>query len=664
MWASMNALEQQAMLEFLREHNNTLATGHARGASSSPLLEAPIERISTRVTGSMASGSHATIIDVQPPVSTTGSHQGGAPRVHHHRGDIAAPTLGSTAGARPEGGAADAHTPRTLEAAQWLAQLPNSGNNNHAATRAAVDSGQRQRGMNRERAISGHNGSAASALPLHAQTTLAAMNKSIDECLRLIDKAKQQPGASREQQETLRRVAVLEEQIRQYRLTTQRPPPQRQQLASEVGDAPQQLARRFEDLLRPYYTAQREGPFPPHGRDFGATASEVAHESVSVAHQPRLDGGRADDRGSHVDLQIRDIVSQAVQECVRSMHIPSAAAAHTMPTAAANLEQYRPGARVPQARATPEGLHGVHPHSAPTSWMNRELRLPKFKGETDENPLDFLNKFERFAAALPNLTIDQACRQCMPLALTDDAEQWLITVSKRWPALYSYEEFSVALINRFLPHDYVDRMRRFLETRMQGENETLARFITVIETAYGRMGVVASEREVIRRISSQLNPTYNQLIGHRYFASIEELSQHARAIDAQVHRQRAFRTVEADCPDADLKVKGTSAQATAAAQPTAPQSQNRRGGQRFNKSLGASDAAPVTEDKSLPSRTEEHPGKSKSPSTGESVSKERLCYTCGDPSHLANSCPLRSETDRRGGNKRAPKNGQVPPSPL
>jgi hypothetical protein len=42
---------------------------------------------------------------------------------------------------------------------------------------------------------------------------------------------------------------------------------------------------------------------------------------------------------------------------------------------------------------------------AHTSWLNRELRLPKFKGYEDENPLDFLTKFERFAAALSHLNL-------------------------------------------------------------------------------------------------------------------------------------------------------------------------------------------------------------------------------------------------------------------
>jgi hypothetical protein len=373
-------------------------------------------------------------------------------------------------------------------------------------------------------------------------------------------------------------------------------------------------------------------------------SSDIEHRSVSVADHPVTQHNRKGSQCGISQVDVQAIVEQTVQECMRNMQSQTAAPqvyasrvvypiplAREVPATAA-ARQYKPLEELANPRYDLSMSHGAH-----TSWLNRELRLPKFKGYADENPLDFLTKFERFAAALSHLNLDQACRQCMPLALTDEAEQWMIAESKRWPLDYSYKEFSQALVDRFLPHDYVDRMRRFLETRMQGENETLARFITVIETAYARMGVKSSEREVIRRISTQLNPTYNQLIGHRYFGSIHEISTHARAIDAQVHRQKSFKVVKADCPDADLnvlnyppKTPNESSQA---------QLVGREDNQRSSRTGGADGSWNEFKDH-VDSKSEINTEYS----NGEEIPKLKVCYLCGEPSHLANKCPMRGDS--------------------
>jgi hypothetical protein len=573
------------------------------------------------------------------------------------------------------------HTPRTLATAQLLAELPLMHQGGHLAPPAeAVDvvqgapnflstsergpappAGDARGPQGRQQVTVGGRSNAPSRHPTLddlSQRQLNSIEASIARCMSLIDCAKSEAPESSKHQELMQRVAQLDARIRaQQRATRTSAIP----ATSQARDAPSRT-RNLEMLLRAASDARRDpGPLrtTTHSRreQRGRVAgSEIEHHSVSEA---QFSGAPLTHRDSHCGMSqvaVQEIVAHTVQACMRNMH--SLRAPRVRPQVDDHRDSYarEPYAAAPVAQRAPHGRTSqqepVAPRGAHSSWLNRELRLPKFRGETGENPLDFLTKFERFAAALPHLTLDLACRQCMPLALTDEAEQWLIAESKRLPLDYSYLDFSRALVDRFLPHDYVDRMRRFLETRMQGENETLAKFITVIETAYERMGVRASEREVVQRIGSQLNPTYNQLIGHRYFGTVDELSKHARAIDAQVHRQKSFQQIEADCPDADLKVRSTPPKPLSKFPPT----QLVGGGVHRRSSEAGSDEGTTHERKDY---VDSKSQVAKEDPDGEEISKLRLCYLCDDPSHLANKCPMRSDSAK---GKHGAKNGDAPSS--
>jgi hypothetical protein len=590
---------------------------------------------------------------------------------HEGRSPSLPSTTGTGYGERQAGGAPGTHTPRALAAAQTLAQLPTATQGASMVPRALGAAAERggalaeRNPVLRVNSIMGPQGlqgvpsegprgessrHASRNLDEVSRRELDELSRSIDKCMNLIDSAKSQAPESIEHQELLLHIAQLEMQIRmqQTEAAAVSAHSARMQPAPQARDAP---SRRASDLvaLSAACDAHRDAPrsrcLLMDGDPDGVALSDIEHRSVSVADHPVTQQNRKGSQCGISQVDVQAIVEQTVQECMRNMQSQTAAPqvyasradyripfAREVPATAAAAHQYKPLEELANPRYDLSMSAGAH-----TSWLNRELRLPKFKGYEDENPLDFLTKFERFAAALSHLNLDQACRQCMPLALTDEAEQWMIAESKRWPLDYSFKEFSQALVDRFLPHDYVDRMRRFLETRMQGENETLARFITVIETAYARMGVKSSEREVIRRISTQLNPTYNQLIGHRYFGSIHEISKHARAIDAQVHRQKSFKVVKADCPDADLNVLSYPPKTSNESSQT--QLVGRGDNQRSSRTGGANGSWNEFKDH-VDSKSEIN----KEYSKGEEIPKLKFCYSCGEPSHLANKCPMRGDS--------------------
>lgn len=534
-----------------------------------------------------------------------------------------------------------------------------------------------------------------------SQQRLAAISRSITDCMDQIDRVRRQPSNSRHEELALMlRVETLEAKLRAHLLSRAPQPLIEHHSASQVGresinpsraqhhtqgarkemsappmgDAPAQLAASFENLLKSSYMAPANSQVgDTYSPDNGCQSkrADTHHVSVSEASHSKKHRAQATETHDGSRAEIQSMVSEIVRECLRDLQstkvLPTVQVTQPLHSSGRKANHCRslspcskcaedaiPSEQKPVTQPPPRSRRLDNgspqsiaaPHGSP--WWNRELHMPKFKGEPEESPLEFLTKFKRFATALPNISLDQACRQCMPVALTDEAEQWLNTQLNRWPEDYSFQEFSVALTDRFLPHDYVDRMRRFLETRMQGESETLARFITVIETAYDRSGIVAPEREVVRRICSQLNPTYNQLIGHRYFGSLDELSQQARSIDAQVHRQRSFKVIEADCPDADLKVK-------APVVPNQTQRGGRRGQQRQNASPGG-DSAPAT----TPPDSKASPAGESNATESNSVRDERRCYTCGDPSHMRNKCPLSRDQNQNRGSK----NVVAPPSNL
>lgn len=702
-WDALSGKDQQDLLDFFAQRGaaaDGLAEGsvpqgghsraghHPEGANERALFEffarrrnSGSIRADTRDTATDRAARDVNRCDLNP--THTQRRSEGARSDHS--------SVMSLTSEQPRSSRQELHSPRTNTAANWLSNMaqtqglartlphqPPDGDVAHIpvgtapAVKGAVQAPLLDREANSRppQAPIGHKAGAPSShgpVPLAAgpRKRLQALSHSITECLDLIETAQSDVGDPREQSEIMRRIAQLEAEIRGSQCAPQETLT-KEPLASH-GDDALPPTYQFEQLLRSSYDVNPVTKIRHAHSAAGGAPSEIIHKSVSMAHQPI----KAPHKQPQLSLQ--QMVNQAVRECMRQQSPEGQA----QPTRENQFIPHRHNSqfeRREDTRVTPERASAQkdtpHEHRGPSmtgtqaSWLNRELRLPKFKGDEDENPLDFLNKFERFAAALSHLSLDQACRQCMPMALTEEAEQWLITESRRWPLDYSYKEFSRALIDRFLPHDYVDRMRRFLETRMQGENETLARFITVIETAYGRTGIVASEREVIRRISSQLNPTYNQLIGHRYFGSIAELSQHARAIDAQVHRQKSFKQVEADCPDADLKVKGLRPpQPTSAAVPV--QQSSRRSSQKFGKA-SSSGESPIAGNVELKDGTTTAvvatTDGANTGSTGEEAPQVRLCYSCGDPSHLAHRCPLRSESQKGSGNKRGSKNGESPSS--
>lgn len=530
---------------------------------------------------------------------------------------------------------------------------------------------------------------------------LSEISRSITDCMAQIDRIRRQPNESHhEEQELMLRVESLEAQLCSHLHTQTAQPPRGHQPATHKGggppqiprahhhipaargevnapprgDAPTQLAATFESLLQSAYNSpvhSHVGGTCPMDNGCQFRTVDSHHVSVSEANYTRRDPVQLQDPHGGAKIGTQSMASDKIRECLRDLQgtrDPPAARVTQRPHTGGWTVNHRktsnqccqgeedaapPGHNPADLR--PSRGHRVDkwppqnttaPHGSP--WWNRELRMPKFKGEPEENPLDFLTKFKRFAAALPHLSLDEACRQCMPVALTEEAEQWLNTQLNRWPNDYTYQEFSAALTDRFLPHDYVDRMRRFLETRMQGESETLARFITVIETAYDRSGVAAPDREVVRRICSQLNPTYNQLIGHRYFGSLDELLQHARSIDAQVHRQRSFKVIEADCPDADLKVKAPSAS-----------HHTHRGWRRGQQKPNAAPGSDNAQANAPPDGKEPLVDEPKA-ADSSAIKDKRRCYNCGDPSHMSYDCPL----PREQGLKRGSKNGRAPPSNL
>jgi len=315
------------------------------------------------------------------------------------------------------------------------------------------------------------------------------------------------------------------------------------------------------------------------------------------------------------------------------------------------------------------------------SWLGKEMKLPRFKGEADkENPAEFLNKFEKFAALFRDQSIDDTCRTFMHIALIEEAEQWFQMTRDHLPQDFTYLEFRTQFLDRYLAHDYCDRMRKALDSRTQDAGETLAKFATVIDMMYRRIGTSVTEEEKVRRVISQLNPQYNQIIGHRHFSSIYDIVMQSRVIDAQVYRQKAYVRPSYDCPDQDLRPekKDTQMQADdktkAQVKPDRPPQQpartiDQRRDQRGNYSRSYKDnrgnKRPDNNNKSDTGRKEgqteskapaeagkrENQGKAQD---GEGYTYQKKCYYCGGTDHLRPTCPLREE--------HFAKNGQSPPS--
>lgn len=148
-----------------------------------------------------------------------------------------------------------------------------------------------------------------------------------------------------------------------------------------------------------------------------------------------------------------------------------------------------------------------------------DIPIPKYSGSIDKKtPFEFLTELEKYRT-IANYTPEQTLQHIVPLALIDSAYEWYLYE----PQFQDWNDFCTRFRSEFQAIGYDDLIRRELEDRSQGPDETLSSFIRVIMGFYNRLGRPVPEAEILNRIMRQMHPTYRHLLQGRAINSIYEL---------------------------------------------------------------------------------------------------------------------------------------------
>lgn len=169
-----------------------------------------------------------------------------------------------------------------------------------------------------------------------------------------------------------------------------------------------------------------------------------------------------------------------------------------------------PPARNVQPAVAPQNANprGPRTHHLKSS----EIKIPSFAGSSDEKtPFDYLLEMEKYQSIV-GYSDEDILGYVIPVSLTRDAYTWY-----RYEAAFeSWADFKTRLRNEFQAIGYIDDLKKELDSRYQGPNETLTVFIRVILDYYIRIGENVLEADQVAKIKKLMHPEYRKaLIGIR-----------------------------------------------------------------------------------------------------------------------------------------------------
>jgi len=174
------------------------------------------------------------------------------------------------------------------------------------------------------------------------------------------------------------------------------------------------------------------------------------------------------------------------------------------------------------------------------------VQLPEYKGFEDEKtPFDFLLELEKYQQ-IANHSEAVMLSRVVPSALKGEAYNWL----RYEPPFRNWFNFKSRFRSEFQAVGYSDDLKKELELRTQGSNETLTAYIRVIYDYYERIGEEIVDIDVVKRIMRQMHPEFRQALSNKRINTLRELKD--AALDAQ-YQIKANRTYKPPCTGVSLE---------------------------------------------------------------------------------------------------------------
>lgn len=280
-----------------------------------------------------------------------------------------------------------------------------------------------------------------------------------------------------------------------------------------------------------------------------------------------------------------------------------------------------------------------------------DIKIPTYCGATDpKTPYDYLLEIEKYQTIV-GYTSQEVLEFIIPVSLIGDADQWF----RYEPAFASWQDFATRLRSEFQAVGYVDDLKRELDFRYQGPDETLTAFIRIILDYYRRIGERTTEQQQVTKIKRLMHPEYRKALIGLQTNTLQELR--AAAIQAQeiIKGDRSYKlpplsgSLEPSLawkPEKKANPKTPTYANVVATMPT----QNLQAPQKLHPAA----VDPYTyhhAPKQVKFNISPQPSRSPSPiqrpqPPARDTSPVRRCFACSSASHFAKDCPLRNNANQ------------------
>lgn len=164
------------------------------------------------------------------------------------------------------------------------------------------------------------------------------------------------------------------------------------------------------------------------------------------------------------------------------------------------------------------------------------LTVPVYAGYDDvKSVADFLGELQTYHLA-SGASEAFIVGRIVPLALQASAGCWLGSQAP----FTSLADFQRRLREEFLPAGYATQILRELEARTQHPDESLVRYVRVMQELFKRADPNTPESDRVARVRRQCHPRYHAYLINRTFETLEELARGARLIEEAIHAERNY----------------------------------------------------------------------------------------------------------------------------
>jgi hypothetical protein len=192
----------------------------------------------------------------------------------------------------------------------------------------------------------------------------------------------------------------------------------------------------------------------------------------------------------------------------------------------------------------------------PTNSDNRSVLVAKWNVTFDGHGTASLNAFLERVGELRvarGVSTSQLFRSAIDL-FSGDALTWFRSIRndvRDWNDLVSRLKFA------FLPPDYDERLNQEIEHRLQGELERPTLYVAAMRNLFGRLTVIPTEAEQLKRVVRNLQPRYAHHLIFRLPQTFDELAKNLSCLEESVVRDRRFdlRSLKEPPLEPDLAVR-------------------------------------------------------------------------------------------------------------